>query len=884
MEEKLVQLTKQIEKEPNNRKLYKERGNIYYKLCKDCSDKSKNYYSKAVSDYTAAIKLDLESGRKLFDVYRNRANVLRDLGEFEKSFKDYEEAITLAKRNKKELAKLYEDLGNAHFSYKSYDAAIENYNKSIKEFGNDRTSVYVARAGVYYRNNNIDKALEDYETAVKKAEKTFEDADKAEKDDAIKQVISANESYGNFLCYKGSFEDAIACFNKILEIDEKHVFGYINRGNAYLQMGDSEKAKWDFKKAMESEEVKVEAYINYGNLLLETQKLPDALEAEEMYSNANKIDSQNPKVCIGMGNALYYRKKFNDALKWYEDAIRFDSNNENSHFAYHGLAQVYKALNEFDNATVNCEESIKLNPEFAEAHLLRGNIYFENRDIEKAIESYKKSIDLKPKFVYAYSALAKALYMKGDEDAKEEVKDICEKAKSLIKGDAFRTQQLDMILKRIEPASSGISPNLDELMKKINKKCISTTLAKEKRSFTKFISADSEKTKPKSELEFVVLRRWNSYTPIMSKASGYSRGGGYFIKTEKTGIIVDPGFDFIRNFLSAGYVFKDIDHVFISHAHNDHTADLESLLTLLHKYNDEIKGVDDYENTDTIFYDLIIDGKLKAEDSPNEKKAKVSEAFRNSERRKKINLYMTLSTFKKYTALLDLYDKNDYTVTIIRPGIKLEPIDDVGIKIIKASHDDLFSDINSVGLIFSHGDFVLVYTGDTGFNDDIEAQYGEIKTTYKENDIVLLAHIGGFEDFEENYTFDIKKSYYKNHLGRLGIARLAEILNPRVCIISEFGEEFQTSRKKLCDIFNEVYSKKGITFFPADIGFRINEKNSIYAIKELNNSNHSKFTEGYIPADEVKAIDVPAAPLYYCSKNINEQDFLKKLLERNESA
>lgn len=874
MEKELVQLTEQIKKEPDNRELYNDRGNKYYALGKDCSNKSNNYYSKAASDYTAAIKLDSESGKKFLDVYINRANVLRDSGKLEESFKDYEEAIKLAEGNKDELAKLYEDFGAAHFLKENYEDAIVNYSDSLK-LGNDRSGVYVARAGAYSRCNNTEKALEDYEVAVKKAEEAFENAEKSEKDDAINQVISSNENYGNFLCYNGRFKEAVVCFSKILEVDENHVFGYINRGNAYLQMEQYDEAEKDFQKAMESDEDKIEVYINYGNLLLETQKYPDA---EDMYRKANQIDPRNPKVCVGMGNVLYNQKKYNKAMEYYEKAIRYDSEKENLRFAYHGLAQVYKALNDFDNATINCEKSIELEPQFAEAHLLRGNIYFDNQDIDKAIESYSDSIKCNSKFLYAYSALAKALYMKGDMAGAE---NCCKKAKSLIKkGDPFHTRQLDMILDRIKPTSSGASPEIDELMKKINQRCITTSLVKEKRSFTKFISADSEKTKTKSKLEFVVLRRWNSYTPIMSEASGYSRGGGYFIKTEKTGIVVDPGFDFIKNFLSAGYVFKDIDHVFISHAHNDHTADLESLLTLLHKYNDEIKGVDDYENTDTIFYDLISKGELKAGDSFYEKNAKVSEAFKIYKRRKKINLYMTLSTFKKYAALLDLYDKNDYTVTIISPDIKVNA-DGVEIETIKASHDDVFSDISSVGLILKYGNFVLVYTGDTGFNERIAVQYADIKKAYEEKDIVLLAHIGGFKDYEENYTFDLERSYYKNHLGRLGIARLAEILNPRICIISEFGEEFQTSRKKLCDIFNEIYSE--ITFFPADIGFRINEKNSIYAIKELSNSHHSRFKEDYIPANEVETIDVPTAPLYYCSNNINKEDFLKKLLERNEA-
>jgi len=90
---------------------------------------------------------------------------------------------------------------------------------------------------------------------------------------------------------------------------------------------------------------------------------------------------------------------------------------------------------------------------------------------------------------------------------------------------------------------------------------------------------------------FYVLRRWNSFTPIvpdLEQRSKIYRGGGYFIWHGGKGTVVDPGFFFIRNFADAGGRVADIDNIVITHAHNDHTADLESVFTLLYRHNNTI--------------------------------------------------------------------------------------------------------------------------------------------------------------------------------------------------------------------------------------------------------------------------------------------------------
>ena len=52
---------------------------------------------------------------------------------------------------------------------------------------------------------------------------------------------------------------------------------------------------------------------------------------------------------------------------------------------------------------------------------------------------------------------------------------------------------------------------------------------------------------------FLVLKRWNSYSPILSSTDNPSMGGGYFLSWHGKGIVVDPGISYIRNMIECGF-------------------------------------------------------------------------------------------------------------------------------------------------------------------------------------------------------------------------------------------------------------------------------------------------------------------------------------------
>ena len=272
----------------------------------------------------------------------------------------------------------------------------------------------------------------------------------------------------------------------------------------------------------------------------------------------------------------------------------------------------------------------------------------------------------------------------------------------------------------------------------------------------------------------------------------------------------------------------------ITHAHNDHTSDLESILTLLNNSNKRRKGLDDFTSDDTIRADIA---KSREMDISKVSEEDIEKAFlEGSSRRKVIDFYISKSVDKKFSGMLNLYSNDDYTYHVIERGdVKILFNGSLKVNVIGAKHNDIISDRESVGFVFIFDKLGLIYTGDTGWSAEIEKQYESISEDLKDKHIVLLAHMGGFKEYENKYLFPEtrKDAFYKNHLGRLGLAKLVQIIKPEICFISEFGEEMRNYREELAEIYTRIF-KQTTLFIPADIGLEYHLNNDkIRAITEL---------------------------------------------------
>jgi tetratricopeptide (TPR) repeat protein len=651
---------------------------------------------------------------------------------------------------------------------------------------------------------------------------------------------------------KGNYEEANVAYQKTIQLYDKFAYPWNGLANVYFDQKEYEKAIAAYQKAIELDDKYAHPWAGLGNVYFDQKEYEKAIAA---YQKAIELDDKYAHPWTGLGKVYYYLKDYKNAFDTFQKAIQID---DKSAYSWNGL----------------------------------GNVYYIQNDYTAAATAYQKAIQIDNKLPYPYYNLGLVYKNKNEFTLSKKYFGIALKYFNEEKdkyGSSLVTNNIEEI-DNILSAESELKKAEEENKNNPISDVLSKTGEFEKIIFSNqktFLNFFDQKPNIVDERTYLkVLRRWNSYTPIIANNFHISKGGGYFLKINGTGIVIDPGFNFIDNFKGSGYKFDEIDNVIVSHAHNDHTSDLESIITLLNKCNSKRKGLKDYISDDTTRADIAKNKNCSLDIIPD---SEIEAEFEKSKRRKKIGIFLTKSTNKKYTGMLDLHSKNDYECHTIEAGEKKEIKDSsdkhvVVFDVIKAKHDDVISDKDSVGFIFYVDKSILIYTGDTGWSEDIEKQYKKIAEEFKEHEIILLAHIGGFKEYEKNYMIEKEKqkSFYKNHLGRLGLVKICEILKPKICLISEFGEEIGNYRISIAKIFNEAF-KEEIVFLPADIGLEYDfTQKKISAITDI---DVNKYT---IVKNMIEAKDVGIcllrkdSSLHYFRKgnNFSESDLIQILIEK----
>lgn len=267
-------------------------------------------------------------------------------------------------------------------------------------------------------------------------------------------------------------------------------------------------------------------------------------------------------------------------------------------------------------------------------------------------------------------------------------------------------------------------------------------------------------------LEF--LKCYSSYTPLTDDGD-HGVGGGYFLVAGGFGCVIDPGHNFLENFAKR-HTLGDIDAIVVTHAHDDHCADLPALLSLLYR-------------------------KSKHANSP-------------------IQLYLDKGTFNQYKQLIDASDYVKKPYCPLEASFKqwspssgfLELSETLTLRPIPAKHTVVRGDdgTDAVGLHFilhtpKSGDINVVISGDTAWDPDAMT---EIYETFRPYQPVLVPHVSTASEKEGLGILGLVKGedgYLDNHLGIRGTIEMIQACTPCRIVLSEIGEEL----KKVIDHLSE---------------------------------------------------------------------------------
>ena len=167
------------------------------------------------------------------------------------------------------------------------------------------------------------------------------------------------ESLGVLLGRNNKFEEAISLMDKLLTIEPDSVMAHTNKSLYLMKVGKIEEAEQE--KAMAT----VSSFKAFGKeasakRLIEEEhqkKIKDLERKESMFKQVIEIDNIDIIANFGMGEICFQRKKFLEARRYLEIALKTDSKHSR---AYLVLGKVLQALNLAQEASVIYQKGIKV--------------------------------------------------------------------------------------------------------------------------------------------------------------------------------------------------------------------------------------------------------------------------------------------------------------------------------------------------------------------------------------------------------------------------------------------------------------------------------------------------------------------------------------------
>jgi tetratricopeptide (TPR) repeat protein len=158
----------------------------------------------------------------------------------------------------------------------------------------------------------------------------------------------------------------------------------LSKNGRYEQVASKDKAL--FENDMEVQLLFAEAYINTGRLK----------DAEGLLRILRKKFSTNEQVVYFLG-VLLVKQGRNDEAITEIDSFLSKSLSQPKHAMFHLLkAKIYMSINKGNDALIALDKGIELYPEFDKAWLMRALLLQNKQDIDGAVKSYKKFLDISP--------------------------------------------------------------------------------------------------------------------------------------------------------------------------------------------------------------------------------------------------------------------------------------------------------------------------------------------------------------------------------------------------------------------------------------------------------------------------------------------------------
>jgi tetratricopeptide (TPR) repeat protein len=222
------------------------------------------------------------------------------------------------------------------------------------------------------------------------------DADKKKVEAANKEYLASilsrpdqwdsHYNLGNYYLDRGDFKQAVASYEKALEMEPRGVLAMVNEAMAYARMGENQKANDALERALKAAPDNAAANFNIGLLKAEQN---DLVAAEKHLRAAVRFDPQMAQAAYNLCLVLS-KDRLDEAMHFCRKAAEMRP--AVPRYAY-TLGFFYQQKGNFSEAEKVLQQAVQSNPAFADSYFLLGEIYEKQAKFKHAESLYQQALN-----------------------------------------------------------------------------------------------------------------------------------------------------------------------------------------------------------------------------------------------------------------------------------------------------------------------------------------------------------------------------------------------------------------------------------------------------------------------------------------------------------
>lgn len=313
----------------------------------------------------------------------------------------------------------YINRGNEFLAKNDFERALEQYESAIKE-NPGNIKAYIGKSRVLDIMDRDKEALEICEKAFELGgeEPELYDlkgsilVDLGEGEDAllsIDKAISLSPSNGSYYSNKayvlnklGRYDEAIQCCDKAIELNPDMDMAYNNKAFSKDCIGELKEALELYDKSIEINPYSYLAYYNKAVLYSDLKKYKNSLDSLNKALSTNINKTLLLKLYIKKSEVFNKLQEFEEAIKYADKALSLDTKSSEA-YMMKGISSRY--LDKYEDAVNYFDKSIELDNNNADAYVNKAKLLCDDEKYDQASELCRKAIEINKSCAFAYTTL-----------------------------------------------------------------------------------------------------------------------------------------------------------------------------------------------------------------------------------------------------------------------------------------------------------------------------------------------------------------------------------------------------------------------------------------------------------------------------------------------